>query len=1241
MSDLDGAYGQSPLATLNPAYSQPRMQSMNQITGTRRPSRASYKPANPPPNIALPATPSFSTNQSSSLQHPPQSLKPLHHASTAAQRGPSPIAAHPYSAQSLASTPDLEHDISDDYYHPTDLAHHAHYRSYANNDSVDMAIPSQPAAFAADSRQSSSSALNAPSYPGGPPSPALPRDRSPAVSPGSYFAAYPPASGVSFRERSGSANSTSSVEILAQAAPLLPHQAQSSNQTSHRTSPSMASSVPASESSQRGKRASSSRSHPHKSRPSTRKALTAALELAKVAVQLDGTSDDPHGAVKAYAKSVRLLREVMERVMRGEDSPSTSSSTRAGEADDQRPIGRRRSVVAKEEEVRRLKAIHDTYADRMKILCLIYSISDPLSTPTEDHLSKTPEAEEPVSGPSSSVPQPALPPQSEQVDATATLPASVHPVSNGPYDVETDEGSEVDLDAVTIRRHQEQATPTPESEWEGDSEVERRGLSQDRLHADDREPEGTLLAYNLPSPQEDIRHEDTGTLSGNDTSLIPPAGTAAKVAVGDAPLPSSGPPVVHVTVGGRTSILPPPRPPPTGPLPTRPRLPSGTVVPAQLLNQPLPPLPPQQPSEPASHPIHPQHQPTLTRQSSASSVSAVSGVSSVASGSSAASNAHQTTPAAQVGPAASLAAPNAFGGRPRGNSNAHGRTQSNADRLVVVNEEREEEETGPTIPAKDAQPASPPQEYRYRSRSSSMVSLKDRDRAKAQVLGANGLVPPVPTLSASSSPSATPTVPANHVASKPSTVDQFTVSNPSASSPDLTSFGPRVTPRARGSSIGSAVTHSSEDIATNTVPVPAIPYTAGAPPPLSGPIVIPGAMGSGAEGPVKISPTPTSGTISQRRIKNATTGSTPPPAPSSGTSSALGKLTSAILPAATATSLGLTGRNRAASNPGKWTPGLFNVAVGEAAARAPGPAPPMSAGGRRQFPGNGKYQSFGVPSANASTASLVAGGSGTGTPTPSVAVAGLPASSLPPSPPSLSVLRPYFLMALLRRSMVDRSGGYVTPRLHIPHEVWTQGSAKLTNMPEKIKVIDVLASALEDLTSASLDFCGASSAIAASTGGADGNRKQAERWASKLEEFDRTFSQLAETFGKKLGVGTGFVVKKSVGMAAWGNKFLDRISTAGKQYDSPIAHANLLTRFLTQVQLLDEHTRALHTSPQPPCYNSLPQDVRSRIEVALSDISELFAKVVLTFVFRDLSVMLDKYHKTCDRWIQSNPGNPP
>lgn len=88
------------------------------------------------------------------------------------------------------------------------------------------------------------------------------------------------------------------------------------------------------------------RSSSGNTRPSSRRALTRALELAKEAVRLDSTNDDPHGAIMAYGQSVALLNEVMERVMRGEDS---------GES--RRRNGRRRSIVAQEEEVQRLKSI--------------------------------------------------------------------------------------------------------------------------------------------------------------------------------------------------------------------------------------------------------------------------------------------------------------------------------------------------------------------------------------------------------------------------------------------------------------------------------------------------------------------------------------------------------------------------------------------------------------------------------------------------------------------------------------------------------------------------------------------------------------------------------------------------------------------------------------------------------------------------------------------------------------------
>lgn len=135
-------------------------------------------------------------------------------------------------------------------------------------------------------------------------------------------------------------------------------------------------------------------SHPR--RPSSRRALTRALQLAREAVLLDSTNEDPEAAVQAYARSVALLNEVMDRVQRGEDSTES------------RRTHRRRSVAAQEEEVRRLQSIHDTYADRMNILSIIYSI------PPAPYLSlrSLPPASMPPDDP---LPAPPLPPLSEEL----------------------------------------------------------------------------------------------------------------------------------------------------------------------------------------------------------------------------------------------------------------------------------------------------------------------------------------------------------------------------------------------------------------------------------------------------------------------------------------------------------------------------------------------------------------------------------------------------------------------------------------------------------------------------------------------------------------------------------------------------------------------------------------------------------------------------------------------------------
>lgn len=142
-----------------------------------------------------------------------------------------------------------------------------------------------------------------------------------------------------------------------------------------------------------------------------------------------------------------------------------------------------------------------------------------------------------------------------------------------------------------------------------------------------------------------------------------------------------------------------------------------------------------------------------------------------------------------------------------------------------------------------------------------------------------------------------------------------------------------------------------------------------------------------------------------------------------------------------------------------------------------------------------------------------------------------PSSPLPPMPPKDALRRPYHLMNLLGHTMSSKSGGYITRKLHVPYDVWSQGGAKLTNLPEKIRVVDVLCDALTELQFASVEFAGPMS-VASGMGMGVGSitRKDGEIWASKLEEFSVVCDNVVSSFGKKLSVGEGFVVKKSSGV---------------------------------------------------------------------------------------------------------------
>lgn len=146
-----------------------------------------------------------------------------------------------------------------------------------------------------------------------------------------------------------------------------------------------------------------------------------------------------------------------------------------------------------------------------------------------------------------------------------------------------------------------------------------------------------------------------------------------------------------------------------------------------------------------------------------------------------------------------------------------------------------------------------------------------------------------------------------------------------------------------------------------------------------------------------------------------------------------------------------------------------------------------------------------------------------------------PTSPLPPVTPDDPLLKPYHLMNLLRNTMTSPTGGYITRRLHVPHEVWSQGGAKLSNVLDKVRVVAILCNALEDLQVSSADYFGAGNVCSGLASGIGSiGRKEVDAWSAKLEEFSSICDGVVTNFGKKLGVGEGFVLKKS----SWGDKLV-------------------------------------------------------------------------------------------------------
>ncbi|PWN51919.1 hypothetical protein IE53DRAFT_385696 [Violaceomyces palustris] len=270
--------------------------------------------------------------------------------------------------------------------------------------------------------------------------------------------------------------------------------------------------------------------------------------------------------------------------------------------------------------------------------------------------------------------------------------------------------------------------------------------------------------------------------------------------------------------------------------------------------------------------------------------------------------------------------------------------------------------------------------------------------------------------------------------------------------------------------------------------------------------------------------------------------------------------------------------------------------------------------------------------------------------------ASLPDPATLPLLPAQPVLRPFHLMRQLLVSI--RSGGYITHRLFVPKGLWLQQGARLVAIESKVRMLELVSNGIEGVEKGGEGLLATLSLSGSSRKGSLGlETTTASKFVKQLDEFDLLLVEVQNNLAKKLGFLETVTGKKaSNSFGALGSKLtrsLDRMTNGGKNLDTPAVYVEGLARLFSRAQVLERHLEALIRSQDPISqqqqhhnhhvqeerrgndrnsdfvdgYSTLAPDLKRNIEARLKRSSDFFANVVLAFVLRDLGVLVDKFVK--------------
>ncbi|CAI2163092.1 5909_t:CDS:2 [Funneliformis geosporum] len=209
-----------------------------------------------------------------------------------------------------------------------------------------------------------------------------------------------------------------------------------------------------------------------------------------------------------------------------------------------------------------------------------------------------------------------------------------------------------------------------------------------------------------------------------------------------------------------------------------------------------------------------------------------------------------------------------------------------------------------------------------------------------------------------------------------------------------------------------------------------------------------------------------------------------------------------------------------------------------------------------------------------------------------------------PTPNDLH-LNPFWLMKKLERTMT--TGGYLTPKLFIPRNLWLQGHVKLVAIDTKMSSCEVVSTCLMKLSKTTYN--------------------DMDKLAKELECIDPILEGLQNSLARKLNYvesTNGKGRQSTSSLMNWGSKLsrgLDRMGMGNAMVRTEEAngYVDVLLKVFQQAGVVENYIRHF-TSLQAP-YHHHHKQILSR----LHKFADFFGNVICRFVVKDLGVLTDKY----------------